>query len=182
MTRDEIMNAYFEWLVSIVCGNRRACSRLRSYGKLLMLLHDTVFRYSVHNDENRATDGIALRDRFSDEYGCDDVFRLNDPCSVLEMMVALAVRCEEHIMADPDIGDRTRQWFWGMIDNLGLSGMTDSKFDLAYVEEKLQIFLERRYEPDGQGGLFTIRNCKYDLRYVEIWYQLCWYLDTVLGM
>lgn len=44
----------------------------------------------------------------------------NRPCSVLEMIIALAIRLEEHIMDDPDIGNRTGQWFWDMIVSLGL--------------------------------------------------------------
>jgi hypothetical protein len=104
---------------------------------------------------------------------------LDGPCSVLEMMIALAIRCEETIMDDPDIGDRTRQWFWGMIINLGLGGMTDANFDPDFVDDSVLRFLNRDYEPDGRGGLFTIRNCHRDLRDVEIWYQLCWYLDSI---
>lgn len=38
----------------------------------------------------------------------------------LEMIIALAIRLEEHIMDDPDIGNRTGQWFWDMIVSLGL--------------------------------------------------------------
>ena len=104
----------------------------------------------------------------------------DSPCSVLEMMTALAVRCEEHIMTDPDVGNRTGQWFWQMITNLGLGDMTDSKFDRKYVDLVIQRFLDRTYEPDGKGGLFTIEHCPYDLRTVEIWYQLCWYLDKLI--
>jgi hypothetical protein len=102
---------------------------------------------------------------------------LDGPCSVLEMMIALAVRCEEHIMDDPNIGNRTGQWFWGMIVNLGLGAVTDERYDARLVDERIGRFLNRDYEPNGRGGLFTVRNCKYDLRDVEIWYQLCWYLD-----
>ena len=94
------------------------------------------------------------------------------------MMVALAIRCEENIMDDPSYGNRTGQWFWGMIVNLGLGFMTDSRFDEKFVDDVIFRFLNREYEPDGKGGLFTVRNCKYDLRTVEIWYQMCWYLDT----
>ena len=70
-------------------------------------------------------------------------------------------------------------WFWGMLDSMGLSEMDDSEFNLAYVEAVVQRFLDRDYRPDGKGGLFTIEECKYDLRKVEIWYQACWYLDTL---
>ena len=95
------------------------------------------------------------------------------------MMVALAIRCEETIMDDPQVGSRTGQWFWGMINNLGLGAMIDEKFDKNYVKEIVDRFLNRDYEPDGRGGLFTIRHCEDDLRNVEIWNQLCWYLDSI---
>ena len=57
--------------------------------------------------------------------------------------------------------------------------MTDDRYDEGYALEKIYIFLNREYEPNGKGGLFFIRNCKEDLRNVEIWAQLCWYLDTI---
>ena len=40
--------------------------------------------------------------------------------------------------------------------------------------------MNRTYSPDGDGGLFTVRNCDRDLRNVEIWIQMCWYLDTIV--
>mgnify|MGYP003235589453 FL=1 len=95
------------------------------------------------------------------------------------MILALAIRCEETIMDDPSIGDRTQQWFWGMITNLGLGSMTDSRFDRDAANDILERFLDREYEPDGKGGLFTVRNCDSDLRDVEIWYQMCWYLNHI---
>ena len=104
----------------------------------------------------------------------------NQPCSVLEMMIALAIRCEEHIMDDPDVGNRTGQWFWNMIMNLGLGSMTDDQFDKRYAEQVIERFLNREYEQDGEGGLFTVKHCKHDLRTVEIWYQMCWYLDEIV--
>ena len=39
--------------------------------------------------------------------------------------------------------------------------------------------MNREYEPNGKGGLFTIRGCEEDLTEVEIWYQLNWYLNTI---
>ncbi len=138
-------------------------------------LHSIDFRAVIRNDMNRAEDGLGMRRRYFLATGrnVDTVY----PCSVLEMMVALAIRCEETIMDNPSIGDRTGQWFWSMIRNLGLVNMTDDTFDENYVREKIDIFLDRQYEPDGQGGLFRIKHCRRDLRNVEIWYQLCWYLD-----
>jgi hypothetical protein len=111
------------------------------------------------------------------EYEILDI--LAGPCSVLEMMVALAIYAEEHIMSNPQIGNRISQWFWNMVVSLGLGDQMDNRFDRRYVEGVLQRFLNRKYEPNGQGGLFTIRNCDRDLRKVEIFYQLCWYLGTI---
>lgn len=83
-------------------------------------------------------------------------------------------------MDNPQIGDRTGQWFWGMIVSLGLGNMDDSRFDKAFVSQVLETFINREYSPEGVGGLFTIRYCEQDLRDVEIWYQMCWYLDRLI--
>lgn len=176
--KNRIENEYFEWLYNLVCDKKFADPI--SYRKLLAQLHSTVFIYSIPKDSNRAEDGIDLRWKFGlskGDMGLSDY--IDGPCSVLEMIVALAIRCEEDIMDDPHIGDRTKQWFWKMITNLGLGSMTDDQFDRQYVSDCITTFLNREYEYDGRGGLFTIRNCDTDLRTVEIWYQLCWYLDSI---
>lgn len=186
MTQDTIANQYFIWLSELVSKNRY--SKQTSYNKLLMRLHSIEFRYLIPRDQNRAEDGISLRWRFVCGLDSDDHYDhynnmladLDGPCSVLEMMVALAIKCE-NLMDDTSVGNRTGQWFWTMIRNLGLGSMYDRRFNRMYVDETVERFLDREYEPDGKGGLFTIRNCDQDLRDVEIWYQLCWYLDNVDG-
>ena len=176
--KDEINNEYFEWMYDLVCEDRFA--KTVSYRKLLMFLHRMQFIYSIPKDENRAADGIDLRRRFALYNGYDDLSEYFSPvCSVLEMMIALAVHCEEGIMDDSRKGDRTGQWFWGMVVNLGLGSMDDSHFDKEEANDIVVRFLYREYEPDGRGGLFTINNCEQDLRTVEIWHQLCWYLDSI---
>lgn len=180
MIHNVIENEYFDWLYAKACGNRY--SEQVSYKKLLMYLNGKTFRYRILKDRNRAEDGIFLRQRFA--YDCDTIedadLYLTDPCSVLEMMLALAIRCEETIMDDFERGDRTTQWFWGMVTNLGLGSMTDDQFDKKLVDDIIERFLDRDYSPDGKGGLFHIRNCDADLRDVEIWTQLLWYLDSIM--
>ena len=176
-----INDEYFEWLFDLVCKDRFA--KQISYRKLIERLYEIEFTYLLPRDQNRAEDGMSLRHRFAlfhDEDLYDHIMdELDGPCCVLEMMIALAIRCEENIMDDPLVGNRTGQWFWGMVHNLGLTDMVDSRFDIEYVDETIAIFLERKYRRDGRGGLFVIRDCDYDLRAVEIWYQMCWYLDTI---
>lgn len=156
--------SYFHRLVKIVDGD--------AYSKLLEHLHRTEFTYEIPMDENRAKDGIEFRHSLG--------IHNDHSCSVLEMMIALAARCEVNIMSDSEIGDRTRVWFWEMVQSLGLAGMTDDAYDEYRVQNILDTFLRREYQPDGQGGLFTIPDCPRDLRTVEIWYQMCWYLNSNL--
>ena len=82
-------------------------------------------------------------------------------------------------MSDSSIGDRTAQWFWGMVTNLGLVSMTCERYDRSYIGYVLDRFLNREYEPDGRGGLFTVRHHTRDMRNIEIWYQLCDYVNTI---
>ncbi len=176
--KDRVNDEYFEWLCEIV-DSRRFAKQI-SYRKLLMHLHNIEFTWFVPHDDNRADDGVQLRRRYA--LVRDDrslISYITGPCSVLEMMVALAIRCEETIMDDALLGDRTGQWFWGMIHNLGLSSMTNSHFDRRYVDDVVARLLNREYEPDGRGGLFTVRNCDGDMRKVEIWCQLSWYLGSI---
>ena len=176
--RDRIVDEYFEWLCELVDIKR--FSKRVSYRKLLSHLHNIEFTWFIPYDDNRADDGIQLRRRYALEcHDMDLIDYISGPCSVLEMMAALAIRCEENIMDDTAFGNRTGQWFWGMIHNLGLSPMTDSDFDREYIDDVIARFLDREYEPDGRGGLFTIKNCEYDLRTVEIWRQLSWYLGSI---
>lgn len=179
--RSGIRDDYFEWLYRLMCGTRYP--KHISYRRLLMHLHIIDFRFTIPLDENRAENGINMRYRYAlfngYEERADRIMRILDgPCSVLEMMVALAIHCEEDIMDDPEYGDRTTQWFWGMIGNLGLGSMTDDHYDEEYVNYVIERLLDRKYKPNGEGGLFTIYNCKKDLRKVEIWRQLGMYLNT----
>lgn len=178
--KNELINEYFEWIYQLVCKDTKGLS----YRKLLCKLYDTPFNYTIAMDGNRAEDGVDLRYRFGYECGFANStvadYLDNKDCSVLEMMVALAIRCEEHIMDNPDIGDRTGKWFLDMIVNLGLEKMTDDHFDKRYVESVLNRFLNREYKRNGDGGLFTVHHSRIDMRSVEIWYQAMWYLDEVL--
>ena len=178
-------NEYFNWMYDLVCRNRKELKH-RSFRRLLQRLHELEFTYSIEYDSNRAEDGTDLRYRFAYlNYGSDGAryaeYLDDGPCSVLEMMLALAIRCEEHIMDDPEKGDRTNDWFWGMIRSLGLYSMDDSKFDARYVDKVVIRLLNREYDENGKGGLFTVKNSNLDLRTVEIWRQMCLYLDDVVG-
>ncbi len=179
---DEINNQYFEWLYKLGMGEKRFSNLC--YIKLFKILNSIDFNFTIPMDDNRATDGIDLRYRFGYEYSYENYIIADcldiHPCSVLEMMIALSLRCDEHIMDNPDTENRVSKWFWDMIINLGLAKMSDDNFNKKYVKTAINRFMRREYEPNGKGGLFTIHNRNRDLRTVEIWYQACWYLDEIL--
>ena len=166
----KLKEKYFNWLCNIVYDENYV---EQSYDRLLEYLHDHKFMYTIPLDENRASDGVYLRYRFMDE--AYDI--LTDECSILEMMVALAIHCED-IMADADT-DRTAYWFWNMVNSLGLSSMTDDDFDTKYVDHVIYRLLNHKYKPYGKYGLFTVYNCEYDLRNEEIWKQMMVYLSSI---
>lgn len=184
MTVGRMNREYVEWMYRLVPNKR--FSKTQTYKKLFHYLHSVEFTYTIPLDGNRAEDGIQLRYRFGEERGYPQpmvsAYLDDQPCSVLEMMIALAARYEDNIMCDSDIGDRTGQWFWGMIANLELLQMTDGYFDEDYVELVVCRLLNREYKRNGKGGLFTVTKQNVDMRNVEIWYQAAYYFNEVLGL
>lgn len=183
MSREELRKEYFEWLCDFVYDEKRM-SRGLSYNKMFSFLFDTPFHWTMTMDENRAADGIDLRYRFGREYGIADPIiasYLDDrDCSMLEMMVALALRMENQIMENPDVGNRVGQWFWDMVVSLDIN-MPDSRFDCGRADASINRLLEHTYKRNGEGGLFTIRGSGKDMRRTEIWYQMCYYIDEIFG-
>ena len=146
------------------------------YYEVLSRLYKTAFVAFVKGDQNRAKDGESLRGLYEDETGesCD----IYGDCSVLEMMVALAMRCEEQIMYDPDEGDRTHVWFWEMFSNLGLDELGGNRFDDLKFCDILCHFLGRTYNKNGHNGPFYIPGFEGDMRKIELWYQLGYYIES----
>lgn len=181
MNENDIRDDYFEWLYNIVCDDEN--SKHVSYRKLLNDIHAIPFRYSIAMDSNRAADGVDLRYRYGYEHGIDQriIASCLDicPCSVLEMMIALALRMEESIMADSDYGNRTGQWFWNMIGSLHLGSQSDDHYNAKKVMNIILRFLDRDYDYNGNGGLFTLSDPTTDQRETEIWYQMCGYLSEI---
>lgn len=176
MTNSDMVNEYYDWLLDFIRNEL-------NYTKLLDILFSREFTWLIYLDENRAEDGLELRNRFSAlfEYP-EDFYKgyLSDNCTVLEMLIALANRCETDIMYDPDKGDQTGYWFWLMINNLNLDIYTDEQFDKnskKEINKILDIFLNREYKIDGTGNIFVIKNRKISVPTTEIWYQLNYYID-----
>lgn len=170
---------YFEFLCSIVSDDDFDPSQ---YKTLMSRLHQEEFTWIIPEDANRAADGYDLRLEFWEMIGktrLDSKLENTAPCTVLEMMVALARRCEIEIMEDLDVGRRVGRWFKLMLRSLGLKHERDDYYDEGYVNYIISSFLQREYEPNGDGGLFLINNPEVDMRAIEIWYQMHTYLCNI---
>lgn len=181
MEASELNELYFDWLISLA-SNLMAPNG--EYTKLFEYLYSTEFTYTLPNDGNRALDGINLRRRFERENPQIDPMDIQlslipEPCNVLEMLVALAFRMED-IMHDDEYGDRTGDWLYEMISNINLDSMHNDEFDPVYCHEMISVVLNRTYSRYCDGGLFPYKRDHKDARKVEIWYQMCWYLDELI--
>lgn len=161
---------YFKWLRKLVnCDDNK-------YGDLMVYLFNKEFYWTNSMDENRAEDGKALRDLYSERLGVDPGKIKDAPCSVLEMMVALARRWQVDLVSENGSEDGFESYFWEMIKNLGLKNCTNDKFKKEFVDEKVTFMLDRGYKSDGVGGIFPLKKSKHDQSSSELWYQLQAYL------
>lgn len=162
---------YYEYLLSLVRTSDEAALYLSNHNGLLMRLFKQPFMSTIPMDSNRYEDGISLRYRYEEASG--KLYEGEEPCNMLEMLVALSVRIENDFMGD-ERGNTTGNWFMYMINSLGFheDPVTDENF--YYI---LNNFYTHSYGSDGSGSgcLFYIPGFQGDLRPMEIWSQMnCW--------
>ena len=170
--------AYFCWLIRLIGDDYIATN----YQKLLNKLYTTEYVWELVYDKNRAADGLYLRKLFDTEMGNTGIIqpKMSDipaPCSVLEMLIALARSAENNIMHDPDYGDRSPIWFWEMLENLGLDVYDDYNYFESEVDKIIDNFLHRRYGKNGVGGAFPVTKPAQNMRQKDLWWQMNAYLE-----
>lgn len=167
-------NLYFNWLCAKVLRVDNPTPSL-TYWKLFRQLHSTEYVWLISGDDNRAEDGVELREEFITEsqlpyhHGWEDI-----GCSVMEMLIAFSRR------AQFNAGETSQYWFWHFLNNLDLAGANDaSDIPTEEIDEILNIFVWRLYDHNGAGGLFPMQNPHKDQKEVEVWYQFCEYLVDI---
>ena len=176
-------NAYFLWLCDLAGLDP---PQGLSFLSLASLLFRTEYYSVLGNDDNRGADGKKLRFYFCNQSGLKQsevIPELDGPCSVLEMLVGLAVRIDEWLTGELFTGEKSegvRGWAWVMIRNLGLDKYDDRSFIMPGVEDRVgdivRFFLDRKYGPDGVGGMFPLTSCDKNMHKIEIWAQFNEYL------
>ena len=167
-------NRYMCWLL------KRVGFLDENYDLLMEALHNTTFIFTIERDQNRAEDGIYLReiylDLFANGYDLPEDFEFHKDVSVLEMLVALACRMENEYVGDP--GDpHPERIFWQFLVNLGFEGYTNRKIRVNLVAKNLENWMMRQFDFHGNGGIFPVKRPMQDQRKVEIWSQMQEYID-----
>ena len=157
---------YFAWLCSFVCFDNSKRYFSGDYKRLLSDLFMAHFRVVNPMDSNRYSDGINMRYRFGEEVGIDDRVIAAEldtrDCSILEMMVSLAIRFDEQVVGDDK--NRVGEWFWDAIDDLRLGSMSDSYYDEDYVRWVIDVF-------NDCGTLYDVKEMGL-LSTHDIWWQI----------
>ena len=170
--------SYFEWLLERVEVYSRKDFK---YNKLFKWLLEEPFVWLIRNDENRSADGLELRYEYLNLGGkLPKWMGEDDPCSVLEMLVALSIRCDRDLIGSPDTY-KGGKLFWIMVENLGLDAYDDSNFDEKSVAEVVDIWMKRQFKEDGTGSIFCVKNRVKTLvrnqKNIEIWFQMCDFIN-----
>ena len=186
--KEQLRRDYFSWLYNMVGGG--SFSVRQSKRRLCWELFNIWFTYDskAHPlDGNRLNDGLELRHYFANELvyvrDKDDFldYMENYQCSVLEFMIALSRRIVDNYVSNLDEDHFVPRWFWDMINNLGLGTMTDMAFNKAKIDVIIFKMLDRQYDYYGEGNIFYINDADTDLRDMDIWAQMTYYVQEVLA-
>ena len=163
--------SYYNYLVRLV-----RTPESKRYTLLLEHLWRKEYYSILPNDQNRVKDGLFLRREVNEgqDFG---------PCRVLEMLIALSRRMEFQLYGT-DYDKTYKDLFWELVNNLDLIKFDniEAAKDAMYLEidHILTNWIERRYSPDGYGGVFPLNKWKKNdgkQTEVEIWYQMMSYLS-----
>ncbi len=156
---------YLIWLENQITPDRD-----RMYTDLFSALFEKEFIWITPNDDNRIADAMDIRCEFFRRHGA-----LTRACSVLEVIIGISRRMSFAAGGDSD------RWAWQLIANLELGRMTGhiGRVRAEHIDEILERFIWRLYKPDGTGGLFPLAWPKADQRKIELWYQMCAYIEEL---
>lgn len=170
-----LTETYFDWLRSDCFSETR---EQLAYDTCLRLLHEIPFYWTIWSDENRAGDALAYRQ--SEFLGYQSSLESIDPewlsmwsaatPSVLEVLLGMARRYESYFEAPVSY-----YFSEHLFANLGLKRYHGRHISLARqdaVRSRIDDWLARQFEPNGQGSPFPIHRPQCDMREVDIWAQM----------
>lgn len=163
------------WLIESV-NDRKG----QSYDRLLKILYQKEFYSLINYDENRAKDGIHLRDIWQSANNLSEEDIAFGVSKVLEVLIGISKRVWHEICGSKWAEQlRPSDIFWILLENLGLEKFLDEYLAAGMFEEINEILLnwvERRYERNGLGGIFPVMRASKNMRNLELWDQMSLYI------
>lgn len=177
------MTPYLEYLYSFIdrsgrygsVADERICEAL-SY----IAIPRAAFDKNPY-DRTRLDDILGFRKGFLDNYAAEgNRFEANEadilmenPFTLFELLVTLAVKIEQIVMQNTIYGNRTPIWFWMMLENLDITYQTvcrtDGTIDLEYIAAVADRWLNREYCKNGDGSPFPMKKTVEDTRKLPFW-------------
>lgn len=171
---EELWDDYLQYLLW-ACGLQKQTR----YSELFMFLHNVEFTYLLRRDQNREEDGLYLREDFipPEEYSENNLNMFGAHwCSVLEVLIALALRVDREYIGDPS-EPHPERFLMEMLKNLGLTRFQDGRFVQSGAAKVLQRWMDRVFERDGRGSPFPVKHDPRDQRRLEISDQMISYIN-----
>lgn len=187
--KDKILLDYFNWLTSLVDNPPNG----KNYSKLFECLHKYKFKAINNFDKNRQNDAMELRKVYCNSIyykiyvfsNCPETMLLDDDnlelCTFLELLICLSKRMEFEMTSDSDMDYSMNRWFWELISNIDFTRFDNEYWDELDSEknivERINLINERKYANNGYGGLFPTNEPPYNMRKLQLWYQMMKYLQ-----
>lgn len=159
----------------------------------IMTLLGIEFYSEIPSDSSRIVDGLELRESFLDymrntsDKDVTDISKALSiyPCSVLEVLMTLAMKVHEDLMYTEGDSNWSR-WFWMYLDNLGIDDVTDTSWNPKsefYIRTQVEKFLDKNYNADGSGGnIYVIyENPYFNIYKASLWNQSDWFYRMLMN-
>lgn len=171
---EKIERNYRDWLIESVGSFED-----KNYAPLLRELYRREFYSLVKYDEDRGSDGIALRGNWAELHNVDSDGLNFGPCKVLEVLIGISQRIEFQLFGS----QWAEEWdykkvFWHLLDNLNLleyEGILKGS-EYETVIHICDAFCARKYKCDGFGNIFRIFDSEKDVRKMNLWTQMGLYI------
>lgn len=135
-----VVEEYKKYLKNMIVDDEFCC-----YNVLLERLDSIPYEPNQLNTD-RYEDAEQLRIDYGIDNNIKDVLIYFEATSitVLEVLVALSMRLEKKVVPNNKKGDRTSQWFWALVNDIGLGKQDDERCDSNIIDKIVKEWMSEK--------------------------------------